>query len=137
MEPSSKLVSNLQPVGSTHLDITGLYYEVKNQNNAIETQIKNMGEVYSTDNQVINYKIEQTEYLHNINVILLYLYFLLLIILIIYLTIMPKSNLYVQVGLVITLVMYPFIIYFIEKRLYLLFLYLYSMLNGNPYMIIE
>ena len=124
-------------MSASKLDITRLYYEVKSQNNAIDTQIKNMGELYSTDNQSINYKIEQTEYLHNINVLLLYIYFVLLIILIICFTIMPKSNLYVQVGFIITMVIYPFIIYFIEKRLYLLFLYLYSMLNGNPYMIIE
>jgi hypothetical protein len=98
--------------------------------------MKNMGELYSTDNQNINYKIEQTEYLHGVNVILFYIYFMLIVILIVSLVMMPTNNVYIVIGGVITLILYPFLIYFIERRLYILFLYVYSMLNGNPYLAI-
>ena len=121
----------------SNLDITSLYYEVKDQNNIIESQTKNMDELFSSDNQNINYKIEQIEYLHSINVLLFYLYFILIVILIILSIIKPTGNLYVQIGAVIIIIIYPFLIYFFERRLYLLFLYLYSIFNGNPYLVIQ
>lgn len=123
-------------VYSSGSNITDLYQLVKNQNNIIETQIKNTSELYSTDNQNINYKIEQIDYLHGMNVLLFYIYFLLMFILIICVVINPNGNLYIQFGLIITLIIYPFVIYFFEWKLYLLFLYIYSILNGNPYLVI-
>ena len=122
---------------SSQLDITKLYYQVKKQNDTIQTQMKNIGEVYSTDNQNIKYKIEQTEYLHNLNSKLFYLYFILIFILLLYLAMIPTNNLYLQLGGVIILGFYPFIIYLIERYLYILFVYLHSTLNGNPYMTIQ
>lgn len=123
-------------VDSSKRNITELYNLVKNQNTIIEKQIKNTSELYSTDNQNINYKIEQIDYLHGINVLFFYIYFMLMFILIICIVINPNGNLYIQVGLIITLIIYPFVIYFFEWKLYLLFLYIYSILNGNPYLII-
>ena len=123
-------------VYSSGSNITDLYQLVKNQNNIIETQIKNTSELYSTDNQNINYKIEQIDYLHGMNVLLFYIYFLLMFIIIICVVINPNANLYIQFVLIITLIIYPFVIYFFEWKLYLLFLYIYSILNGNPYLVI-
>jgi hypothetical protein len=123
-------------VDSFKRNITDLYNLVKNQNTIIEKQIKNTRELYSTDNQNINYKIQQIDYLHGMNVLLFYIYFMLMFILIICIVINPNGNLYIQIGLIITLIIYPFVIYFLEWKLYLLFLYIYSILNGNPYLII-
>ncbi len=123
-------------VKSLDSNITYLYNLVKNQNTIIETQIKNTSELYSTDTQNINYKIEQIDYLHSISVLLFYIYFMLLFLLIICIVINPNGNLYIQIGLIITLIIYPFVIYFFEWKLYLLFLYIYSILNGNPYLVI-
>ena len=122
---------------SLQLDITKLYYQVKKQNDTIELQMKNIGELHSTDNQNINYKIEQTEYLSNLNGKLFYLYFILVFILLVCLVVIPTNNLYLQLGGVIVLLFYPFIIYLIERYLYILFVYFHSTLNGNPYMTIK
>jgi hypothetical protein len=52
---------------------------VKNENTIITNNIKDIKEIYSTDNQKSKYKLEQIDYFKYINFILFYIYLLLFI----------------------------------------------------------
>ena len=52
---------------------------VKNENSVITKNIKDIKEIYSSDDQRTKYKLEQIDYLKYINVTLFYIYLLLFI----------------------------------------------------------
>lgn len=52
---------------------------VKNENTVITKNIKDIKEIYSTDNQRTKYKLEQIDFFKYINFILFYIYLLLFI----------------------------------------------------------
>ena len=52
---------------------------LKNENTVITKNIKDIKEIYSTDNQRTKYKLEQIDFFKYINFILFYIYLLLFI----------------------------------------------------------
>ena len=104
------------------------------QNAALSNTIQNMDELYSTNDQKVNYQSAQIDFLNTVNTALYYVYFALLIVVaFILLFNMSTYNIYIR-GLIALLFMaFPFIIGYIESVGYIVYNYTYSVLNGNVY----
>ena len=104
------------------------------QNAELEVVIQNMSELYSTDDQKVNYQSIQIDFINTINYVLYIVYFALLVVVaFILLFNMPTYNIYIRGLIALLFIVYPFIIGYIEYILYIVFSYVYAMLNGNVY----
>jgi hypothetical protein len=120
---------------SHFLELSQKYNNIALQNTTVDTQIKQDRAVYSTDNQLINFKSGQIEYLKRINYILFCGFYLLIIGVILVMFFYPNKlpNFYSNVFMIAVLCLYPFFINMIERYVLNTFLYLYSFLNGSVY----
>ena len=124
---NSNIVENF---GSTVDDIK----IVQNQNEALDQTLTNMKDLYSTDDQKVNYQSAQIDYLITINSILYYIYFALLIVVGFILVFnLSTVSIYMR-GLIAALfIIFPFAIGYIEYYIYIAFSYIFAVLNGNVY----
>jgi hypothetical protein len=110
-----------------------LYNAVCNENLALISTIKDITDTYSTDNSKEIYQYEQYEYLVYVNTILFYSYFFLVLVLVFSLINQPY-NFTTSILLVTLAVLYPFIIYPIEKYAFGYFWgYFMSLIYGDVY----
>jgi chromosome segregation ATPase len=126
---------NSKPAGSYYDENASTTYKnVKLQNNMLKNQIDKVSNIYSADNQRAMYQITNIEFQNNIHGYLLMVYYILLLVLIIlfYFDIKNVSRI-VKIGVVIAIVLYPWVIYLFEKSIYFIFAYLYSIVNGNVF----
>lgn len=70
---------------------------VKNENTIITNNIKDIKEIYSTDNQKSKYKLEQIDYFKYINFILFYIYLLLFIGLLLLFIITKELSIFIRI----------------------------------------
>ena len=105
-----------------------------NQNASLQNAIQNMDQLYSTDNQKVNYQSAQIDSLNTINYALYIVYFALLVVIaFILLFNMPTYNIYIRGLIALLFIAFPFIIGYIEYILYIVLTYVYAILNGNVY----
>lgn len=111
-----------------------LYDSIKMQNDILKNNINNLKEMFSTDNQNINYQYAKIKNYKYFNYILLIIYFITLGISFIFLIRSKKiKQWYVKLIIVIVFVLYPFFIYYLENYLYEFFSYTFSIINGEKY----
>ena len=104
------------------------------QNEELKVVIQNMSGLYSTDDQKVNYQSAQIDSLNTINYALYIVYFALLVVIaFILLFNMPTYNIYIRGLIALLFIAFPFIIGYIEYILYIVFTYVYAILNGNVY----
>ena len=120
---------------SHFLELSQKYNDIALQNKTVDKQIKQDEAVYSTDNQLINFKSEQIDYLKRVNYILFCGFYLLIIGFILVMFFYPNKlpNLYFNIVMIALLCLFPFFINMIERYVLNTFLYLYSLINGSVY----
>ena len=105
-----------------------------NQNTELKNVIQNMDELYSTNDQKVNYQSAQINFLNTVNTALYYIYFALLIVVaFILLFNMPTYNIYLRGLIALLFIAFPFVISYIEYIAYIVYNYSYAILNGNVY----
>lgn len=110
------------------------YVAIKEQNDKLLDKSKNSKSENLTYDQKAFYQIERFDYSIKINFILYVVYYVFLIILIGILFFVQKTiSIYYRIIIIALLILYPFIIYTIEKILYDAGSYTYSMINTNVY----
>lgn len=128
------LSANIKYLKKTEL--TGLdykYVDIKKQNELLDEQIKKTKESYSTDNQKTFFKQDKSNTLKTINFILFLSYYICLLGLAYMLIINNTIDLYVKMGIMFVLLLYPYFIRIIEKGLVFIYDYITAILGGNVY----
>lgn len=110
------------------------FIEVNTQNNLIDNQIKEIKDVYSTDNQKVNYQSDKISTLKYINYVLFLIYYVvfafLIIVLLMYNITFTKQF---KSLLVIIFILFPFVSDIVYQLIVYLYNFIYAMLNGNAY----
>ena len=112
-----------------------LYDEIMYENNLLNENKKILQDGYSSENQKVVYHEETLNYVYQIKTILFIVYYILTLLFIISIVFydINKMNLYFKIGLIIFFLVYPFIISYIINRISNILIYVYSIINGNPY----
>jgi hypothetical protein len=125
----NKLLSSL-PLN----DYSISFIEVNTQNNLIDNQIKEIKDVYSTDNQKVNYQSDKITTLKYINYVLFLIYYVvfafLIIVLLMYNITFTKQF---KSLLVIIFILFPFVSDIVYQLIVYLYNFIYALLNGNAY----
>jgi len=81
-----------------------------------------------------DYYSKTMDFLNAFYFVLFYLYYILLLVSIVILYLYkPEWSNYSKVFIIFITLIYPFFIYFLEKNLYILWIYIYSLASGNVY----
>lgn len=104
------------------------YNAVYAQNNNLDKQTSKMKQTYSIDGSKVTYQNSQTAYLSEVNFYLLLIYYSLLVILFYFIYYNKYTSIYKKIIFVILVSLYPFVIYFLQTNLYLLYKQIYSYL---------
>jgi len=124
-------------IGSLHYqDVIKAYkYDDKiiQQNEELDREINLLKELYSTDDQKVLYETQQIDFLANINFYLWWIYWALVFFLFATLLLLSSSSITMKVVIIILAVLYPFTIYYIEKVLYFIYMYLVSIIKGKAF----
>jgi uncharacterized membrane protein len=116
-------------------DYKQLYNAVKIQNTVLLAQQTQMANEFSTDTQVIKYKSDDIQYYQFINFYLRWAYYLVALA-IIYVVVFGKNKGFNMNNflLMVFVFAYPFIMIPIEKFVFFLLRYLYSLVFRNPHL---
>ena len=110
------------------------YIAIREQNDKLLSKAKNSKSNDLTYHQKAFYQLERLDFSVKINFILYVVYYVFLIILIGILVFLQKTmSIYYRIIIIILLIIYPFIIYTIEKMLYDVGSYTYLTINTNAY----
>jgi len=109
--------------------------EIKKQNSTLEQNINEIKQKYSTDDQLFNYIGTSWNSVISLNGVLLILYYILFFGTAIILFISKKNNIsiYLKIGLIILLGIFPFIFLWIEITLWEVIKYIWSLISGKVY----
>jgi len=109
------------------------YNSVVNQNKQLDTVIQNYKNNYSTDDQKVYYQSQQVDILNKWNSYLFILYYALILILCYFLYYSNSVLIYMKIGIVLSLLLYPYFIMMIQQKTYDAIRYIFSIINGNVY----
>lgn len=126
--PKNKLTTSL-----TGLDYTQAYPLVKSQNTTLQNTITSKQEMYSTDNQQYVYKLEKYNSLVSANYFLFIVYACVGCFLLIFLTMTDKLTAIPKFFIILCFAAYPFVIFYLENYIYMVWIYLYSVMSGESY----
>ena len=113
-----------------------LVKKVMDQNDKIDEQISEYENIHSTDYQKSVYESGSTEYLHTIYVYLFYIYYAIVLIVVLFGLYKGAFSFAAPFTLLVTLclIIFPFVIYYIEQQIYSFLLYIWSLLTDNVYL---
>lgn len=94
------------------------YQTIKNQNKTIHNSIRNMSEMYSTDNNRKLYKIPVFEKINNVSMIIFYIYYAIFLIFMLLIYFNKEMLWWIKLLLVTIFLVYPYMIYFAENWIY-------------------
>jgi hypothetical protein len=110
------------------------YNSIREQNDKLLDKAKNSKSDNLTYDQKAFYQVERFDNVSKINYILYIVYYVFLIVLIgILFFVQTNMSIYYRIIMIALLILYPFIIYTIEKMLYDAGSYTYSTINTNVY----
>jgi len=118
------------------IDLVNLYKVLNEQNTTIEKNITERKEKYSTDDQLFNYKYIHFENIKWFNNILFFLYYILLFLVTVLFVISSKltiTNIYVKLGIIVLLAVFPFVYLWIELQIWILMKYIFYVMVGYVY----
>lgn len=113
-----------------------LYKVLNDQNTTIEKNINERKEKYSTDDQLFNYKyihFENIKWFNNKLFILYYIFLFLVAILFVISTKLTITNIYVKIGIIVLLAVFPFVYLWIELQIWVLLKYIFYVMVGYVY----
>lgn len=112
-----------------------IYDGVMAQNTKLYTEYEQRKVSFSSDDQKVYYQRQQVDSLKVKNGYLMIFYFLLWFgLLYVLFGMANETSQPVKIAIAIVFLLYPFLISFVEIKLYVLLRYLWSMINGNVYM---
>jgi hypothetical protein len=132
-------IEGLTPAESEAVvEITGnldknFYNSIVNQNKQLDAEIQNYKNNYSTDDQKVFYQSQQVDYLNLFNSYLFIIYYALFLVLCYFLYYSKTLSKYMRIGMVILILLYPFIIMTVEKNIFVVLMYIFAVINGNAY----
>jgi hypothetical protein len=110
------------------------YNNVVSENKLLESQIKKNTNEFTTDDSKVFYKTQQYNFQRLINNILLWVFYILVLGLAIYLGFIDLNmSLYFKGFIVFVLIIYPFVIEYIEYLIYFIAKLIYSFFYGVPF----
>jgi hypothetical protein len=109
------------------------YNSIVNQNKQLDAEIQNYKNNYSTDDQKVFYQSQQVDYLNLFNSYLFIIYYALFLVLCYFLYYSKTLSKYMRIGMVILILLYPFIIMTVEKNIFVVLMYIFAIINGNAY----
>jgi hypothetical protein len=109
------------------------YNSIVNQNSQLDYETQKYKNIYSTDQQKSNYQSQQLDVLNTWNSYLFIIYYVFVLILCYFLYYSNTLLNYMKVSILLSLLLYPFIINTIETNLYNAIRYTFSIINGNVY----
>jgi hypothetical protein len=118
---------------TTSDDYIQAYPLVKSQNNALLNTIQSKKELYSTDNQQFLYKNQKYNTYVSVNYYLFILYVCIIFFLIVFLVMTDKLTMTPKILFILFFMVYPFTVFYVENYLYMIGLYMYSVINGVSY----
>ena len=128
--------SNIEPF-TEGMDINEIIYNYNNvvsENKLLESQIKKNTNEFTTDDSKVFYKTQQYNFQRLINNILLWGFYILVLGLAIYLGFIDRNmSLYFKGFIVFVLIIYPFVIEYIEYLIYFIAKLIYSFFYGVPF----
>lgn len=115
-------------------DWTAIYENTSIQNKSIESEIHNLLDDRTIDDQKIYYQVEEIRIIIAINTYLFYIYYLF-VILVCYVVIFRQKyvNKYARAAIIIGFIIYPFVIGYLERFLYHNYKYIAAYYNGEVY----
>jgi len=109
------------------------YNSIVNQNSQLDYETQKYKNIYSTDQQKSNYQSQQLDILNTWNSYLFIIYYVFVLILCYFLYYSKTLFIYMKVSILLSLLLYPFIINTIETNLYNAIRYTFAIINGNVY----
>jgi hypothetical protein len=109
------------------------YNSIVNQNSQLDYETQKYKNIYSTDQQKSNYQSQQLDVLNTWNSYLFIIYYVFVLILCYFLYYSNTLLNYMKVSILLSLLLYPFIINTIETNLYNAIRYTFAIINGNVY----
>ena len=110
------------------------YYEaIINENTLLDIEIKRLKELYSTDDQKVNYQTQQMSILYTLNNFLFWVYYIFVITFAYFLYYNKDILLILKIAFMAIIILYPFIVYYIEHKIYKILKYIYFSLQGLVY----
>lgn len=108
---------------------------IEQQNELLQSNIEEKRQTFSTDNQRYNYKETHLKSLTNTNSLLNILYFVLFVGMSILLFVSSKISLgfYSKIVLILVFAIFPFVIGWVELKIWSLLKYIFSLLTGTVY----
>jgi hypothetical protein len=110
-----------------------IYSFVKIQNDTLENTINSKKEMYSTDNQQSIYKYEKYNTLVSANYFLFIVYASIGCFLFIFLIMTENLSILSKFLIIISFSIYPFVIFYLENKIWMIGIYIYSVLSGESY----
>jgi ABC-type Na+ efflux pump permease subunit len=110
-----------------------VYKSVQKQNKILESNIRDINEKFSTDDQKSIYTHQKLSVVKNIYFVLFIIYYIVLLmaIYVIFFRLKTINSIYSKLFIVVLLVLAPFIIIPIEIQLYKLLIYSYNTITSN------
>jgi hypothetical protein len=109
-----------------------LFNTIESQNKVIQSKIESQQSEKRVDNQLTFYDVTSSEVLNTYNVYLYYIYYLCLLIVSVFI-IQSKKTIPIKVGIIIVFVLFPYIIYPIEKVIYEILRWIYVFFRSTIY----
>lgn len=113
-------------------DYFRLFTIVFNENNSLQNSIKNLKEIYSTDDQKVNYENEHIQFFINTNNFLYIVYYCLVLLF----AVMLRNNKFsrtMKAFIIISLLLYPFFGSYVEISIFNIIRYVWSFILVRAY----
>jgi hypothetical protein len=134
MMPTKYHQDNILSIIDLTLNKAKLYESIKTETDTVIATIPELKILYSSDGQTVEYEKQKLVGLDDTNTILFFLYYILFIAFAIMVIFINKTmSKYSKAGIIILLLVYPFIIYKIQRVVYLGLNWLYMYLERNTY----
>ena len=133
---SSSSIQTLSPQSTSSLssDYNELYHAVLKENKLLQTQIQNNAINDNIDDKLSFYQIQKITTYKQLNFIFYCIYESCILLLLIYLfRYNLKLHIMYKILWILFFMIYPFVIVYLEKTIYFLFGYLFSIYIGEPY----
>jgi len=116
-------------------DYFELYGLIKDQNTTLEQNINEIKQKYSTDDQLFNYIGTSWNSVISLNGVLLILYYILFVgtALILFISKKNTMSVFLKIGFIILLGVFPFIFLWIELTILEVVKYIWSLISGKVY----
>lgn len=110
-----------------------MYDAISAQNYTLDKHFQETKNKYTTDNQKVSYQLDQNSFLNNLYFYLLITYYLMFLLFVyVFYNSKPGFSIYLQLLVYSLIIIYPWVISYIELCIYYIWNYVTAVINGNP-----